>query len=98
MVKTNSARMGKWAWSALAGLGIGLAALVLQEPLVGLAKEFSLSGTVDCGRRSGQSCSYEGSEPMMAIHTRDISGVMERVVVDVVLDHASSPGAQHRAG
>ena len=83
MVKTNSARMGKWAWSALAGLGIGLAALVLQEPLVGLAKEFSLSGTVDCGRRSGQSCSFEGSEPMMAIHTRDISGVMERVVVDV---------------
>src|SRR5215216_344587 len=60
MVKMNSVRMGKWAWSALAGVGIALAALVLQEPLVGLAKEFSISGTVDCNRRSGQSCSYEG--------------------------------------
>jgi hypothetical protein len=83
MERTNRSRIRTWAWSTLAGMSIGLAAVLLQAPLVSLAAEFGISGTVDCGRRSGQSCSFEGSEPMMVIHTKDISGVMERIVVDV---------------
>jgi uncharacterized repeat protein (TIGR01451 family) len=46
------------------------------------AREFGLTGTVDCGLRSGQRCQL-GSSLMMAVWTDDISGTRERVMVDV---------------
>src|SRR5687768_4787630 len=82
-------RIRTWGVSALTGLALGALALLAQEPVVGFAKEFGITGTVDCGRRSGQSCSFESSDPLMVLHTRDISGVMEAIVVDVswIMDH-----------
>jgi uncharacterized repeat protein (TIGR01451 family) len=47
-----------------------------------LAREFSLSGTVDCGRRSGLRCAIDAPY-LLAVWTDDLSGRRERVIVDV---------------
>lgn len=43
-------------------------------------KEFLLTGTVDCGRRSGQHCDVGTT---VAVWTTDVSGVRQRVLVDL---------------
>ena len=45
-------------------------------------REFSLSGTVDCGRRSGLRCAIDAPY-LLAVWTEDLSGRRERVIVDV---------------
>jgi hypothetical protein len=71
------------------GFAVGAMALLVADPSIVLAKTFTIEGTVDCGRRSGRNCSYEGSNPVMRVHTDDISGTMETVLVDVgwILKH-----------
>ncbi|MFN0070772.1 MAG: hypothetical protein ACKVVP_04695 [Chloroflexota bacterium] len=80
MKQANGSRRRSFSWIVLAGLMVGLAALLLELPAAGWAKDFELTGTVDCGRRSGQRCTIGDT---LAIITEDLSGVKERVVVDV---------------
>ena len=66
--------------AALGVLALALAGPAPAAPPAALAREFGIRGTVDCGQRSGRSCPI-GDE--LAVWTRDISGVPERVVVAV---------------
>lgn len=49
-----------------------------------LAKEFDVTGTLDCGIRSGRKCSFSdwATGPKIGVLTRDLSGNLERVVLD----------------
>jgi hypothetical protein len=49
------------------------------------AKEFDVTGTLDCGARSGHTCHFDDWDtgPTLGILTEDISGTRERVLVDV---------------
>jgi hypothetical protein len=54
-------------------------------PAAASAREFDLTGTLDCDDRSGRKCHFVDWEagPVLAIFTEDISGVRERRIVDV---------------
>ena len=74
-------RPGAKVFVALIGLVGGLAALLLIPPTVGWTKDFSLTGTVDCGVRSGRDC--PPIDDSLAVYTDDVSGRIERIVIDV---------------
>src|SRR5690349_14131107 len=64
-----------------------LSMLVTVMPMfsVGVsAKEFDVTGTLDCGVRSGHICKWDDWDtgPVIGIITEDISGKPERVLVD----------------
>lgn len=63
---------------------VGLAVLVmgLVPPTAGLAKEFTLVGSVDCSERGGVYCVVN---PIMFVNTDSVSGRMERIPVDVTM-------------
>jgi hypothetical protein len=46
--------------------------------------DFDVTGSLDCGVRSGQKCHFEDWEagPIIALFTEDVSGTSERFVVD----------------
>ncbi len=49
-----------------------------------MAKEFDVTGTLDCGVRSGDKCQFVDWEtgPKLAVFTEDISGTRERWEID----------------
>ena len=58
-----------------------VAASILLVPATGAsAKTLDLTGTIDCGVRSGKRCEF-GSK--LILHTKDISGVEQAVELDV---------------
>jgi hypothetical protein len=63
-----------------------LAALVsavivgLAQPTLALAKTFAITGTIDCGVKSGEQCDIGDS---LNVWTTDISGNLDKVAVDV---------------
>ena len=61
-----------------------LLALIQGSATVASAKEFDLTGTLDCGQRSGRKCQFAdwSTGPTMGVLTKDMSGNLERVVVD----------------
>ena len=61
-----------------------LALLVGTQPNITHAKEFDVTGTLDCGVKSGSKCEYQDWEigPRIGMLTRDISGNLDRVIVD----------------
>src|SRR3954464_10095426 len=44
------------------------------------AKEYEVDGIVDCGRRSGQSCDFDG---VLYLRTEHVTGTTERIKIDV---------------
>jgi hypothetical protein len=63
-------------------------------PSVAASNDFDVTGTLDCGVRSGQTFVLEDWEegPMLALFTEDISGTSERLVVDAswLRDHLTA--------
>lgn len=57
-------------------------------------KDFDVTGTLDCGVRSGQKCVFSDWEtgPSLAMYTEDISGESMRFVVDAswLRDHLTA--------
>ena len=77
LVRTHAAR--------LAAVGLFLVVLVAVAPEslalpVAADKDFAITGIVDCGQRSGQRCTIGD---LLAVRTVDLSGVLERVVINV---------------
>ena len=70
-------------WSAAASLAIGALVLTFQDTAISWAKEFTLTGTVDCGVRSGRNCSFEGTNPTMIVNSKDFGATEQSVLVDV---------------
>ena len=71
----------------LKGAALTSAALLtlFQSPAgVARAKDFDLSGTLDCGVTSGAECTFAdwAAGPTFGVLTDDISGTTQRVVVD----------------
>jgi hypothetical protein len=52
----------------------------LAQPTLALAKTFAITGTVDCGVKSGEQCDIGDS---LDVWTTDISGNLDKVAVDV---------------
>jgi hypothetical protein len=48
------------------------------------AKEFDVTGTIDCGALSGRKCDFADWDtgPVIGVLTEDISGTRERVLID----------------
>jgi hypothetical protein len=48
------------------------------------AKEFDVTGTIDCGAPSGRKCDFTDWDtgPVIGVLTEDISGTRERVLID----------------
>ena len=68
---------------ALLGV-LTLGAVAQATPSPALAKDFQLTGTVDCGRTSGQNCQFPDffTGPKVGFITADISGHRQRVELD----------------
>jgi len=67
------------------GLAVGaLLALLWGTPSQAQAKEFGLTGTLDCGVISGAKCAFAdwAAGPTFGVFTWDISGSKVRVVLD----------------
>ena len=72
------------------GLMAGLMALGASSFLQGAAeptraKEFDITGTVECGTRSGHRCQFPDfstTGPKIGILTTDVSGNLDRIVVN----------------
>ncbi len=69
-----------WGSLALVALMLGLAAPGLKRPSVALTRDFEVDGTVDCEQPSGQHCPIGD---VLALWTEDLSGTIERVILDV---------------
>ncbi len=67
---------------AAAAVGVAVLAMGLVPPSMGLAKEFTLTGSVDCNQQGGVLCVIN---PIMLINTDSVSGKMERIPVDVTM-------------
>ena len=81
----------------LKGAVLGSAALLitLQGSVdVAQARDFDVTGTLECGVRSGERCSFAdwANGPTIAVLTEDISGETQRVLLDAswVKDDLSS--------
>jgi hypothetical protein len=63
---------------------VALLALVAVPAQPAQAKEFDVTGTIDCGVRSGKQCDFTdwSTGPVIGVLTQDISGTRERVLVD----------------
>jgi hypothetical protein len=61
---------------------------------VSAGRNFDVTGTLDCGIRSGQQCHFDDWEtgPMIGMFTKDISGTTEHFVVDAswMRDHLTA--------
>jgi hypothetical protein len=79
----KSTSMKRLLRSAALGV-IVLFTLGQSSSTVAQAKEFDITGTLDCGARSGRRCNFSdwATGPTMGVFTRDISGNLDRVVVD----------------
>src|SRR5882724_2862513 len=64
--------------------GTVLLALVQAPAAPALAKEFDVTGTIDCGVRSGNKCDFTdwSTGPTIGVLTEDISGTRELVQID----------------
>src|SRR5215217_5645918 len=58
----------------------GVAALLFLPASPALAKDFNIAGTVECGKRSGRSCSIDNT---VSIRTDDFGGKHQLVTVDI---------------
>ncbi|MCC7106676.1 MAG: hypothetical protein IT307_16180 [Chloroflexi bacterium] len=75
--------MGRYATK----LSLAVVALVValqSAPSPALAKQFDVTGTLDCGVRSGRKCTFAdwSTGPTLGVLTRDFSGNLERVVLN----------------
>ena len=63
---------------------VALGALLQATPSTALAKDFDVTGTLECGQRSGEKCQFAdwSTGPMLGVITSDLSGNRERVVLD----------------
>jgi len=75
-----------WLWRAARATAIGAAFLVLTQTAAQTAeaKEFDVTGTIDCGARSGKKCDFTdwSTGPVIGVLTEDISGTRERASID----------------
>ena len=72
-----------WRGLVVLATTVGLTiAPVLAVPVA--AKEFDVTGTIDCGALSGRKCDFTdwSTGPVIGVLTEDISGVRERVLID----------------
>src|SRR5215216_2453598 len=69
--------------AALLGV-LTLGAVAQATPSPALARDFQLTGTVDCGRSSGENCRFPDfiTGPKVGFITSDISGHPQRVVLE----------------
>src|SRR5881392_791098 len=84
---SRKACSAKRSWLS-SGLVIGaLLALLWGTPSQAQAKEFGLTGTLDCRVISGAKCTFTdwATGPTFGVFTWDISGSKERVVLDASL-------------
>lgn len=58
---------------------------MVPAPAAASAREFDLTGTLDCAKFSGHKCHFVdwATGPVLAVFTEDISGVRERHLIDV---------------
>src|SRR5262249_54018345 len=68
-------------------VGLALTAMLATVPgstAKVFAKDFDVTGTIDCGALSGRKCDFTDWDtgPVIGILTEDISGTRERVLVD----------------
>jgi hypothetical protein len=61
-----------------------LVSLLPVSPPVARAEQFDVTGTLDCGIRSGRECQFPdwSTGPELAVFTKDISGNLDRVILD----------------
>jgi hypothetical protein len=59
---------------------VGVLVLGLAVPTLALAKTFAITGSVDCGLKSGERCDIGDT---LNVWTTDISGNLDKVAVDV---------------
>ena len=74
----------KLRWS-LAGLAVtGMLTASQASTVAVFAKEFDVTGTIDCGALSGRKCDFTDwdSGPVIGVLTEDISGTRERALID----------------
>ena len=74
--------LGMMRRARVAAIGVAVVAMGLVPPSVGLAKEFTLVGSVDCSERGGVYCVVN---PVMLINTDSVTGNMQRIPVDVTM-------------
>lgn len=76
-----------WIWRAARPVMAGVALLALAQVSVGTvqAKEFDVTGTIDCGASSGHKCHWDDWDtgPVIGVLTEDISGTRQLAMVDV---------------
>lgn len=74
--------------------GIVILASTTSSAPVSASKDFDVTGSLDCGVRSGERCHFEDWDtgPMIAMFTEDVSGTSERFVVDAtwLRDHLTA--------
>lgn len=70
--------------SVAMALSLVLLAITQVSARPAIAKEFDITGTLDCGVRSGSRCTFSDwtAGPVIAVLTEDISGTRERVLID----------------
>jgi len=78
---------GFWRWARRSLVALATVAMVTMTPVVAMpvtAKEFDVTGTIDCGASSGHRCDFTDWEtgPVIGVLTEDISGTRERVLID----------------
>src|SRR4051794_3457519 len=63
---------------------IAMLAVSQEYPSVALAKDFDVTGTIDCGARSGHKCDFTDwdTRPVIGMLTEDSSGTRERARID----------------
>ena len=77
-------------YSAVAARLSVLLLLVMMEgslvsmPAPAYAREFDITGTLDCGAVSGHKCTFSDWDtgPVIGVFTEDISGTRQRVLID----------------
>jgi hypothetical protein len=75
-----------WLWRGVRLAAAGLAILTLAQ-ISGQtvqAKEFDVTGTIDCGARSGKKCDFTdwSTGPVIGVLTEDISGTRQLAMID----------------
>lgn len=75
-----------WSWRVARAIVVGATLLSLAGSTGQLAqaKEFDVTGTIDCGVASGHKCSFDDWDtgPTIGVLTEDISGTRERAMID----------------
>lgn len=85
MIVVRSARRWTWRVARMAALGFALLTVTQVTAIPAQAKEFDVTGTIDCGARSGRACHWDDWQtgPVIGVLTEDISGTRQLAMVDV---------------